>query len=114
MAVSNSYRDYVLEQLGGVTPVRARRMFGGVGIYAGSVFFALIDNDTLFFKVDDSNRPDFEEVGTGPFLPYGDPKRPMAYYEVPIDVLENPELLSVWTRKAVAVARAAKTRKRRR
>ena len=114
MAVSNSYRAYVLEQLGGVTPVRARRMFGGVGIYAGADFFALIDNDTLFFKVDDSNRPDFEKEGMGPFLPFGDPKRPMGYFEVPITVLEDPELLAVWTRKAVTVAKTAKTRRRRR
>jgi len=34
-------------------------MFGGVGIYCGDLFFGLIDDDTLYFKVDDSNRSDF-------------------------------------------------------
>jgi TfoX/Sxy family transcriptional regulator of competence genes len=34
MAVSQSYRDFVLEQLGRVTPVTGKSMFGDVGIYA--------------------------------------------------------------------------------
>ena len=57
MAVSPSFSTYILEQLGrSVRGIRARNMFGGVGIYSGELFFALIDDDTLYFKVDDSNR----------------------------------------------------------
>src|SRR4030095_9214715 len=52
MAVSDSYLAYVLEQLDAVRGVVTKRMFGGVGIYSDDVFFAVIDNDTLFFKVD--------------------------------------------------------------
>ena len=45
MAVSSGYQTFVLDQLGRVLPtVRARRMFGGVGLYAGELFFALIDS----------------------------------------------------------------------
>jgi DNA transformation protein len=52
-----SDRDFVVEQLGRVVPqIRSRAMFGGFGIYAGADFFALIANDVLYFKVDDSNR----------------------------------------------------------
>ena len=47
-------------------------MFGGVGIYAGELFFALIADDTVYFKVDQSNRPEFEARGMGPFRPYGE------------------------------------------
>ena len=42
MAVSPSYRDFVLEQLGRVTPVTGKSIFGGVGICARGLFFALI------------------------------------------------------------------------
>jgi TfoX/Sxy family transcriptional regulator of competence genes len=63
MAVSESYRDFVLEQLGRVASVTAKRMFGGVGIYSQGLFFALIAEDRLYFKVDDSTRPDFERLG---------------------------------------------------
>ena len=38
MAISDSYREFVLEQLGRVTPVMGKSMFGGVGIYAQDVY----------------------------------------------------------------------------
>ncbi len=67
MGVSPSFRTFVLEQLSRLDSlVRARSMFGGVGIYSGELFFALIDEDTLYFKVDDSNRPDFVARGMQP------------------------------------------------
>ncbi len=70
MAVSPSFRDFVADQLGaGVRALRLRPMFGGVGIYSGERFFALIDDDRLYFKVDAENRPDFEAQGMGPFRP---------------------------------------------
>ena len=111
MPVSASFRTFVIEQLSRVLPrVRARRMFGGVGIYAGNLFFALIDDDTLYFKVDDSNRADFAVRGMGPFRPYGEAGEVMQYYEVPHDVLEDPEALRPWAEKAVAVAASKKGR----
>jgi DNA transformation protein and related proteins len=110
MAYTREYRDWVLEQLRYLGPVTARSMFGGAGLYCDGLFFALIDEDTLYFKVDDSNRGDFEAAGTGPFRPYGD-DRAMGYYEVPAEVIEEPDRLKEWAEKAVAVARAAKRKK---
>lgn len=107
MPVSREYRDWVLEQLRAFGQVTARSMFGGVGLYHDGIFFALVDDDTLYLKVDDTNRPDFEAQGMGPFRPYGD-DRAMGYYEVPADVLEDPDLLRVWAEKAAAVARRKK------
>ena len=80
MAVSDSFRDFALEheQLARVRPVTSRKMFGGVGVYAEGAFFALLDNDTLFFKVDDTTRPAFEACGMKPFQPFGDGTRPIA------------------------------------
>jgi DNA transformation protein and related proteins len=108
MPVSAAYREFALEQLGRVVPVTARSMFGGVGIYSDGLFFALLDDDTLYFKADDSNRPDFEAAGMGPFRPFGDDTHVMQYYEVPAELLEEPELLRGWVEKAMAVARRKK------
>jgi DNA transformation protein len=114
MPVSPSYRAFVLDQLGRVTgDVRARSMFGGVGIYAGELFFALIDDDTLYLKVDDSNRPDFVAAGMGPFRPFGEEGEVMQYYKLPADLLEGEEELGVWVGKAIEVARRAKQKKTR-
>jgi len=89
-------------------------MFGGVGIYSAQRFFALIADDTLYFKVDDSNRPDFERLGMRPFQPYGEGGEVMQYYEVPAELLEDPEALRPWAAQAIAVAeRKAKGKRRR-
>jgi DNA transformation protein and related proteins len=109
MAVTPSVKAFVLEQLGRVLPtVRGRGMFGGVGIYAGDLFFALIAEDTLYFKVDDTNRTDFESLGMGPFRPYGLEGEVMQYYRVPDDLLDDMETLGDWARKSVEVARRAR------
>jgi DNA transformation protein len=113
MAVSAGFRSFVIEQLSRTVPaLRARNMFGGVGLYSGDLFFALMDDDVLYFKVDDGNRPRFEERGMGPFRPGGSGGEVMQYYEVPADVLEDVEILASWVTEARAVARRARTRRR--
>lgn len=111
MAVRDSYRDYVMEQLGRVRPVTWRKMFGGVGVYADGRFFALLDNDTLFFKTGDANRADFEARGMKPFQPFGPDSKPMAYHELPGDVLEDVAELAAWMAKAIQVADAKAVKK---
>jgi DNA transformation protein len=110
MAVSVSFRTYLLEQMGQIRPVTTRPMFGGLTFFAEGRAFALADDGVVYFKVDDSNRPDFEAAGMGPFLPFGDPAKPMQYYEVPADVLEDSEQLGAWMAKAIAVAARAKAK----
>lgn len=113
MSVSQGFRTFVLEQLARTTTgLRARSMFGGVGLYCGELFFALMDDDVLYFKVDDTSRPRFEQRGMGPFRPAGEGGEVMQYYEVPADVLEDPEALGAWTSEAVEVARRARQRGR--
>jgi DNA transformation protein and related proteins len=113
VSVSEGFRAFALEQLARAAPqLRARNMFGGVGLYSGNLFFALLDDDTLYFKVDASTRPHFEERGMGPFRPGGADGEVMQYYEVPADVLEDVEVLTTWSAEAIDVARRARARKR--
>lgn len=113
MAVSPSFRAFVKEQLTAVLAVTTRPMFGGLTFFHDGRAFALIAEDRLYFKVDATNRGDFEAAGMGPFLPFGDPAKPMAYFELPLEVLEDAETLEPWVRKAVLVAaRNARPRKR--
>lgn len=107
MAVSPSYKAFVLEQLAGPGPVTARAMFGGVGLYCRGLFFALIDDDTLYLKVDDATRGEFERLGSAPFRPYGDESHVMQYYELPADVLEDREAARPWVERALDAARRA-------
>jgi DNA transformation protein and related proteins len=112
MAVSNSYLEHVLERLGSVGTVTARKMFGGVGLYFETTFFALIDNDTLYFKVNGKNRREYEEEGMEPFRPFGEDSYAMKYYSVPERVLEDNESLREWMLKAVAAANRKKSRRK--
>ncbi|HEX2191465.1 MAG TPA: TfoX/Sxy family protein [Longimicrobiaceae bacterium] len=110
MAVSREYREYVLEQLGRVVPVTSRAMFGAVGVYSEGLFFALIDDDLLYLKTDDTSRADFERAGKGPFRPFGEDAKPMRYHELPGELLESPDELRPWVEKALAVARSRRKR----
>jgi DNA transformation protein and related proteins len=101
MSVSKEYLDYVQDLLAVIGPVQGKRMFGGAGLYHQGVFFGLVADDVLYFKVDDSNRADYEAAGSGPFRPFG--TYAMSYYEVPADVLEEPDELAVWALKAIEV-----------
>jgi DNA transformation protein len=109
-----NYVEYVLDQLSSFARVTSRRMFGGVGLYADGFFFALID-DTLYFKVDDSNRADYLARHCRPFQ-YSKAKDgkivSMGYYAVPEDVLDDPDELKTWARKSLAVAVAAAAKKK--
>jgi DNA transformation protein len=112
MPVSQGFVDFVVEQLERCGAITTKRMFGGVGIYSGDVFFAIVANDVLYLKVDDTTRGDFERAGSGPFKPYGDGRETMQYYEVPVSTLEDSDALTVWGKRAIAVAVRAKNTKR--
>ena len=107
MPVSPNFLEFVLDQLSGVGDVRARRMFGGIGLYSGELFFSVIDDDIVYFKVDDSNRAEFVARNCEPFRPYGDDTVSMNYFRVPSEVLEDVDEIKAWARKAVQVAARA-------
>ena len=114
MPVSESFLAFILEQLDSVGPLTSKRMFGGVGLYAGDLFFALLSRDVLYLKADDATRGAMEKAGAQSFQPYPD-RLPgggtMQYYSVPADVLEDSDELIAWAKKAVAVAQAQRKAK---
>lgn len=109
MATNSDFADEAVERLQRVVSgLRARRMFGGVGLYSGELFFGIVAFDRLWFKVDDSNRADYENRGMGPFKPFPDRPTAMSYFEIPTDLLDDAEELRVWAMRSVAIARRAK------
>ena len=103
------YLDYVLEQLGELGPVTSRAMFGGHGLYLGDQFFAIVHRDRLYFKTDEESQGDYETRGSEPFRPNAR-QTLRTYWEVPADVVENPEAAVDWARDAVACAAGKATR----
>lgn len=104
------FTDYVLEQLASFSGVTARRMFGGQGLFKGGLMFALIADGELYFKVDDSNRPDFEAIKSQPFVYEKKEGKTatMSYWYVPEEIIEDVDALKNWAAKAYAVAVSAR------
>jgi DNA transformation protein len=107
MAVSDEFVEYVVEQLSVWGDVSVRRMFGGAGICREGTMFAVIADDVAYLKVDDSNREDFVRAGSAPFEPYPDKIKTTirTYFEIPADVMENPDELAHWAEHSWLVAR---------
>jgi DNA transformation protein and related proteins len=110
--VQDQYLAYILEQLAGIGALRSNRMFGGIGLYSRELFFGLIDDDTLFFKTDESNIAPYRERRMARFMPFPDrPEAVLGYHQVPADVIEDAEQLVEWARKSVDVALRAQVAK---
>ena len=103
--LTNSFKEFVLDQLSALPDVRAKAMFGAHGLYQDEHFFAILDEGRLFFKTDAPSQADYVARGMGPFT-YESKGRTltMSYHEVPPDVLENPPELVAWARRAIQAA----------
>ena len=109
----SAFVDYVVHDLlSGVDGVRARAMFGGYGIYRDEVMFAIIVDDVLYFKVDDTNRGEYEKMGSRPFTYESRGKRAtMSYWEVPAEVLDDREEIGQWAERSYEISCKLKKRK---
>jgi DNA transformation protein len=106
-----SFKEFVLDQLSALPDMRAKAMFGAHGIYSGETFFGILDDGRLFFKTDAASQADYTARGMGPFTYESRGKlMMMSYHEVPPDVMEQPQELTIWARRAILVA-AAKPKK---
>lgn len=102
------------ELLAPLGTVRARRMFGGWGLYVDEVFVAIIVGDDLFLKTDDESRPGFEAAGCRPFeYRAADGQHvAMSYWSAPAEAMESPAQMLPWARQALASALRARASKR--
>jgi len=107
----NDFVEYItkdiLRNLSGIT---AKAMFGGVSIYSKGKIFAIVVDNVLYFKVDDSNRKDYEGVGSAPFT-YQGKNGPvaMSYWRVPEEIMEDPKKCTAWAEKSLAIHKKSKS-----
>lgn len=106
MAVSSDYADYIKELMAPLGPVTVRRMFGGAGVFADGLMFALIAGDTLYFKADDESRGRFEAEGLAPFTyeAKNGKRAVMSYWQAPDRLFDDPDAFASWAREALSVA----------
>ena len=102
MKEKDAFIPFVLDQFRRVENVTARPMFGGHGLYQGERFFGIVHAGQVFLKTDHSTRGAFEKRGMEPFRPSAK-QTIRSYYEVPSDVLEQPDELARWAMRAIAL-----------
>jgi len=113
MAVSEGFKDLIRDLLAEFGPITIRNMFGGAGIYADGVMFAILADDVLYLKADETSARAFREEGMEPFTYLTEGKAPvaMSYFEVPPRLLDEPEELVAWAREARRIACASKAKR---
>ena len=70
MVASDSFAEFLREQLASLGRVTMRRMFGKTGVFCDGVMFGMVTDNMLYLRVDDHNRAAFKEAESFPPLSY--------------------------------------------
>lgn len=105
-------RERIEEIFAPLGRVAVRRMFGGYGIYADDLFFALESDGDIFLKVDSTTQPLFEAAGSSPFV-YEKAEKAIAlsYWRLVASAYDDEDELRRWTSLALESARRAQAAK---
>jgi DNA transformation protein and related proteins len=92
--------------------VEVKRMFGGAGVYAEGLCFAVESGGEVFLKVDAETEKIFSAAGSSPFV-YSAKGRPMttSYWRLPAGAYDEPNELRRWAGLGRAAARRAAVEK---
>jgi DNA transformation protein and related proteins len=115
MVASDSFAEFLREQLASLGHVTMRRMFGKTGVFCNGLMFAMVTHDTVYVRVDDHNSAVFKEAESDPPLNYRKQGRTidLSFWRVPERLLDEPDELVAWARAALAAAgRVAAERER--
>lgn len=106
MAYDPDFGEWVREHFAAMGPLEIKRMFGGAGVYANGLIFALLDDGVVWLKADEVNAPLLAEAGAQQFsYPTKDgATMAMAYWSLPESALDDPDEAVDWARKSINVA----------
>jgi DNA transformation protein len=97
----DGFKDFVLDQLAELRGLTCRAMFGGYGLSYKGTFFGIIHKGRLYFKVTPATIAGYKQQGMKPFRPNA--KQTLkSFYEVPADILEDLERVTMWAERAAA------------
>lgn len=101
--------DTIADLFAAFGPVVAKRMFGGAGLYADGLMFALWAGDTFYLKADAALAEDLKGRGSVPFSyeAKGVVRTMGGYWSVPEAALDDADDLAALARRALFVAHAA-------
>ncbi|MBX3499380.1 MAG: TfoX/Sxy family protein [Alphaproteobacteria bacterium] len=114
MVASAGFAEFLKEQLETLGRVSMRRMFGKTGVFCDGVMLGVVSDDTFYVRVNAQNRALFAEAASSPPLNYAKGGRliELAFWRVPERLIDEPDELIDWARAALAAARRAATKRR--
>ena len=106
MVASDSFAEFLREQLAPLGPLSLRRMFGKTGVFCDGVMLAMVSDNTLYFRIDDDNKAFFKEAAAFPPLNYAKKGESidLAFWRAPERLFDEPEELVAWAKQALAAA----------
>lgn len=107
MVASDSFVEFLREQLAPLGHLTMRHIFGKTGVFCSGLMFGMVTSDALYLRVDEHNRAVFKEAEAIPPLNYEKRGRiiDLAFWCVPERLLDEPDELVAWARAALAAAR---------
>ena len=107
MVASETYAEFLREQLAPLGRVTLRRMFGKSGVFCDGVMLGMVTENTLYFRVDDHNKETFKEAEAFPPLNYAKKGAmiDLSFWRVPERLFDEPDELTAWAQAALAAAR---------
>ena len=86
--------------------VEVNRMFGGAGVYAAGLCFAIESRGEVFLKVDAETESVFSTAGSSPFV-YNAKGKPMttSFWSLPSVAYDEPDELKRWAAFGLEAAR---------
>src|SRR5512139_1549348 len=113
MVASDSFAEFLHEQLAPLGRVALRRMFGKTGVFCDGVMFGMVTENMLYLRVDDHNRGAFKEAQSVPPLNYEKKGSTidLSFWRAPERLFDEPDELVAWARLALAAARRVKTKR---
>ena len=115
MVASDSFAEFLREQLAPLGRVTMRRMFGKTGVFCDGLMLGMVRDDTLYFRVDDHNRAAFKEAEAFPPLDYQKKGSTidLAFWRAPERLFDKPDELVSWARAALGAARRVAAKRER-
>ncbi len=106
MQRDNTFVTYLLEDVFSAIPgITAKSMFGGFGLYQHGRIFAIISDDIIYMKVNETNRSQYERYGSKPFTYTAKGKIvSLSYWQLPDEILSDEILLSQWILQSASLS----------
>ena len=106
MVASDSFAEFLREQLAPLGRVTMRRMFGKTGVFCDGAMLGMVTDNMLYLRVDDHNRADFKEAEAFPPLSYEKKGESinLSFWRAPERLFDEPDELVAWARVALVAA----------